>query len=438
MDHGLITRRDLLTRTATAAAVATLLPSCESSSVPEPSKRGPTTVVFSHGVDPSGAVAALIEQFNAANQGRIKVLWRQESESSTTYHARLKREFEAGEAKSDVISGDVTWPAEFGNNEWVEDLTELFDEEMRRDFLGGPLQAVTLNDRFYAVPWYTDLGMLYYRVDLLAKSGFKSPPVTWAELETMAAKVRADSDVRYGLVFQGARYEGGVCNGLEFIWGAGGEVLDPEDVSQVVADSPEAARGLQTERETVTQGSAPGAVVRFQEHECDTAWLSGDALFMRLWPYAYSQLQLPGSAVKPAQAGLAPLPVSPGGTKGYSCLGGWNLFINRFSDKKEQAWEFIKFLSGDDATKVRALKGSYLPPLKSLYEDREVLDKVAVVRLARDLVDQIKARPASPFYAKMSLEMQREFHASLTGRETPTGAVMELQESVGAIVSSGG
>ena len=84
--------------------------------------------------------------------------------------------------------------------------------------------------------------MLYYRKDLLEQSGFSEPPKTWEELKEMAEKVVQDSGTRYGFVFQGANNESGVCNGLEYIWTHGGEVLDPNG-DKVIIDSPESVAG---------------------------------------------------------------------------------------------------------------------------------------------------------------------------------------------------
>lgn len=93
--------------------------------------------------------------------------------------------------------------------------------------------------------------MLYYRVDLLDKAGFSEPPTTYDELIEMATKIQQDEGIKFGYVFQGANYEGGVVDGLEFISNAGGDVLDPNDATKVVIDSPEAAAGLAAERRFV-------------------------------------------------------------------------------------------------------------------------------------------------------------------------------------------
>ena len=76
--------------------------------------------------------------------------------------------------------------------------------------------------------------------------------MTWNGLQEMAAKVTRDQDIDNGFVFQGDAYEGGVCNGCEYFWFAGGNVLDPEDPSKVIIDSPESAAGLAIERGMIT------------------------------------------------------------------------------------------------------------------------------------------------------------------------------------------
>ena len=53
----------------------------------------------------------------------------------------------------------------------------------------------------------------------------------------MALRVKEDSGTKFGFVFQGANYEG-ACNGCEYIWTHGGNVLDPDDPSRVLVGQP--------------------------------------------------------------------------------------------------------------------------------------------------------------------------------------------------------
>ncbi len=108
-------------------------------------------------------------------------------------------------------------------------------------------------------------------------------------MKEIAGKVRRDAGTRYGFVFQGAEYEGGVVNGLEFIWNSGGSVLDPHDLAEVAVAAPEAVAGLGTAREMLTGGVAPGALPSYKEYESYTVFLSDDAVFMRTWPNVYAR-----------------------------------------------------------------------------------------------------------------------------------------------------
>ena len=77
-------------------------------------------------------------------------------------------------------------------------------------------------------------------------------------------------------------------NGCEYIWSAGGNILDLDDPSKVIIDTPEAAAGLAIERSMIETGASPQAVLQYQESECEGAFLTGDAVFMRISPSTYA------------------------------------------------------------------------------------------------------------------------------------------------------
>jgi multiple sugar transport system substrate-binding protein len=277
--------------------------------------------------------------------------------------------------------------------------------------------------------------MLYYRRDLLEQSRFSGPPRTYDELKDVASRVQRDSGTRYGFVFQGADYEGGVVNALEYIWNSGGEVLDPNDPNRVTIDSPEAIIGLQIERGMISDSIAPEGVTQYKEQESATIFLNGDAVFMRNVPRMYALASDPNeSKIKPEQIGVSALPVATEGNQSHSNLGGWNLFINAASKNQDAAWEFIRFISAPEQQKFRALNGSVIPTRQSLLEDREILEKVPVISLGREAIQNTKPRPVSPYYSDMSLRMAKQFNASLRGNVSPEDAVKTLQDELTTIV----
>jgi len=337
-----------------------------------------------------------------------------------------------------VIGADVIWPVQFAANGWLLDVTDRFPKSEQSQFLPGPIDSLMYEGKIYGVPWFTDAGLLYYRADLLEKSGYSDPPKTWDELQEMAVKVAKDQKIDNGFVFQGDQYEGGVCNGLEYIWTNGGDVLDPSDPNKVVIDSPEAAAGLAIEQGIVEDGVAPQAVATYTETETDPAFLGNKAVFARNWPYMYA---LAGTKdypdVKPEQIGVAPVPVTPGNGL-VSTLGGWNMLINAQTDMPDEAWEFVSWMTSEQAQRLRAIDASLLPTRPELYKDPKIRETIPVIVEGEAALKNAKARPVSPYYSDMSLEMQEQFNAVVSGDTSPEDAVASLQQSLEQIVEAGG
>ena len=396
--------------------------------------KGLVRLVFSHGED-SEVLRDQIQRFNQRNKGAIEVALRLAPADTDQYFEKLRIEFQAGEAEADIISGDVIWPAQFAVKGWISDLSDLFTADLRASYLPATVDSNTYEGRIYGVPWFTDAGLLYYRQDLLEQAGFSDTPKTWDEMKEMVAKVRRDRGTRYGFVFQGSEYEGGVVNGLEFIWNSGGGVLAPHGIDKVIVAAPEAVAGLKTARGMVTGRVAPGAVPSYKEYESYTVFLNGDAVFMRNWPNVYARAADPSlSKVEQERIGVAPLPVVHPESSAHSGLGGWNLMVNTASEKTEAAWAFIRYLSAPEQQKERALKGGYLPTRKDCYEDGEILSRVPVIELGREAIRDVRSRPVTPLYHDMSLAMAEQFHASLAGMVAPERAAATLQERLQEIL----
>jgi multiple sugar transport system substrate-binding protein len=397
---------------------------------------GSGDLILSFGPDDTGTLPKLIKEFNKQGKG-FKVKQRVMPSDTGQYFDKIRTQFQAGGGDIDIIIGDVIWPAQFAVNGWVSDLSDRFTDTDA--FLPGPMQAATYQGKVYAVPWYTDAGLLYYRKDLLEKSGYSAPPETWDELIQMAKKVQKDAGTKNGFVYQGADYEGGVCNGLEYIRTNGGDVLDPEDPTKVIIDSPGTVRGLATWRETVASGVSPQAVLQYQEDESAASFLNDEAVFIRNWPYMYA---LAGTSdypkLDPGQVGIAPIPVDKPGNPSYSTLGGWNFLINAATDRQEEAWEFIKWITAPEQLVTNAELGSKLPTRKALYDEAGVLNKVPVAKLGKDaIIKNSTPRPISPYYSDVSLELSSQFNSCLAGDISPEDAANTLQKNLQELIDQG-
>jgi multiple sugar transport system substrate-binding protein len=398
---------------------------------------GAAEIYFTSAPDESGTTQKLIGMFNDKNKGKYKVIFHQGNADTGQRFDKLRTQMQAGGEDLDVILGDVIWTAQLAESDWISDLSDRFTESQRKEFLPGSVEAITYEGKTFGMPWFTDTGLLYYRKDLLQESGFDGPPKTWDELKQMTLKVREDAGLKYGFVFQGAAYEGGVCDGMEFIWTHGGEVLDPDDPTRVLVDSPEAIAGLATERSMITEGISPEGVTVYKEDESAGAFLNGDAVFLRNWPYVYA---LVGTSeypkLEPEQVGVSELP-SADGEPGNGTVGDQPLYISSTAKDPDAAWKFIQFLSAPEQQKIRAVEGAYLPTRTALYSDPEIQEKVPVVPLAQEALQHTRPRPVSPYYSDMSLEMAEQFNASLSGDISPEEAARTLKEQLERFIKEG-
>ncbi|HEX6254865.1 MAG TPA: ABC transporter substrate-binding protein [Euzebyales bacterium] len=401
-------------RLLTLVVLALLAAAC---SLPAPSSTGagPDDLVWAVG----GASAA-----PGAVNDRIAKLYTEQDPSRPAVQlvplpdeADLQREQMAYELQAqsptfDVLGLDVIWTGEFAVNGWIEKL-----EDRRSDLEGvvldSALESALHEEEVWAAPFNTNAGFLYYRTDLVDE-----PPKTWDELATMAKEIGQKEGIG-GYVGQGSQYEGLVVNYLELVWGAGGELVN-EDGSQAVLEENEAGqRALEFMQTALEDGTyAPGFNTMLEEEGRNT-FQSGDAVFMRNWPYAYALMQGEDeenpSAVK-GKFDIAPLPTFTGdGT--VSALGGFNLAVNAYSEKIDQAKDFVVWAATDPEAQKMLAEDSLPPTREDVYDE---LSDDPVMSLLAEILPQSKPRPPVPAYNFLSQDIQQSIFPAYNG-DAPVG-----------------
>ncbi len=86
----------------------------------------------------------------------------------------------------DALSVDVIWTGALAPH--LVDLNPKLSAEARVHY-PATIQNNTVSGRLIGLPSFGDLGMLYYRTDLLQKYGFGAPPGTWEQLEQQAQRI---------------------------------------------------------------------------------------------------------------------------------------------------------------------------------------------------------------------------------------------------------
>lgn len=345
---------------------------------------------------------------------------------------RLQVYLDALERKSstpDVLYTDVVWPGVLA--EYSVDLRPYAAEDAKK-LLPLAIQNDTVDGRLVALPFNVEVGLLYYRTDLLAKYGFKHPPETWDELARMAQRIQAGERAAgrkdfWGYVWQGAAYEGLTCNALEWqVSSGGGRIIEGDGTISV--NNAQTVKVLKMAKSWVGSISPP-SVLAFKEADVRNIWDSGNAAFRRDWVWrGNSPTRLPDAA-EPGKFGISLLP--SGGAGHASVLGGQGLMVSKYSAHPREAAELVRYLTSHDVQMGHWQRGAMLPVLAEFYQDPQYLASRPRLERVKDIIaGGATTRPSTisgKHYAEVSRAYYSGVHSVLTGEVPAEKAMADLE-----------
>jgi trehalose/maltose transport system substrate-binding protein len=278
-----------------------------------------------------------------------------------------ERLFQAHSTDIDVMMLDVIWSSAFAPHLRTDVFTDA-DLEQHQE---ASARNSKIGNKIVALPWFLDFGVLYYRADLLEKyRGSDEPPKDWSTFEEMAKTIQSNERQAgnpnfWGFVWQGKAYEGLTCDALEWIYSH--QERSGEDEDKMVQVNTTAAKDALIRArtwiwgsDTVTQTISPPDVLDFKEPDATKVFTSGNAAFMRGWPTAINDLNK-----DPLFAGkykVAPLPSSDG-QHTISIIGGQQLGVSAYSNHRDIAAAFVRYMTSPDVQFWRAARGAYVPTI---------------------------------------------------------------------------
>jgi multiple sugar transport system substrate-binding protein len=322
-----------------------------------------------------------------------------------------------GDSPYDLVYMDVVWVQKFAAAGWLEDLTKKVDPQKLTDYIQGDVQGGKYQNKLYRMPFRTDVGMLYYRKDLLEKAGLK-PPKTFQDLLTTSQTLQNQNLAQWGYVWQGKQYEGLAAMFTEILQGYGGFWVNPE-TQAIGLDAPESIEAVNFLRQTIEQSISPPGVTTYAEEETRRLFESGNTVFLRNWPYVYA---LASNSPIAGKYGIQPMVHLPGKQSG-ACLGGWGFGISKSSKHQREAWQVIEYFNQPDIQRQYFLETGYVPSRKSLFTDDTLVAKYNYLPALLQGAENAVLRPPIPQYAQVSDILQRYLSAALTGSKTPEAAM---------------
>lgn len=389
-------------------------------------------VYFADHISP--AHAAVIALFNERHKGRIEVVAVDLPFSKFSTNERkelLARSLRSKSDRLDVFSVDYIWTPRFAK--WCEELDPYFADFAKAKIISPTIQSCITNGKLVAMPLYIDIGMMYYRSDIIrtlpdaeAIEQKLRSSMTWDDI--MSLRMRLGYGDRPYYIFQADDYEGLICNYFEIAKSIDKDFFAGNTIN---LQSPAAKQALQMMVDFVhKQKLAPANVVEYDENKSYMFMLESDAVFVRGWPnfvenfkksyHDTSKFQFIERASLPHFTGKQPT----------SVYGGWNLMVSKFSTKKEAAIEFIRFLQTEEVQKKMFELGGYIPVNHDVYADSTYLSTHSDLVFYRRLVEHGFHRPSLEEYTQISDIIAHFVHLAIKGEMSADKALTEASNMI--------
>jgi sorbitol/mannitol transport system substrate-binding protein len=328
---------------------------------------------------------------------------------------------------------------------WLVPLDQLGADYDANDILPKIKDAVSLDGKLYAAPFYGESSMVMYRTDLFDKAGLKMPESpTWDFVVDAAKKLTDKSAGVYGICLRG---KAGWGENMAFLTAMansfGARWFDEKWEPQF--NTPEWKKTLSTYVDLMKEAGPPGAssngfnenLALFNAGKCGM-WIDATV--------AASFVTNPKDSKVADKVGFALAP-NTGLGKNANWLWAWNLAVPAGSKKIDAAEKFIAWATGKDYAKLVAAKDGWanVPPGTriSLYKNEEYLKVAPFAKLTLASIDAadpnkptVKPVPyvgvqyaAIPEFQGIGTSVGQQFSAALAGSTTVDAALSAAQSA---------
>lgn len=370
--------------------------------------------------------------------------------SAYSYDQTHQKEILLGNQKSsaaDVIVLDSPWVGEFAEGGIVEDLTSRIEKTPElnwNDFIPSFRDVAKWKGQTVGVPFAPYYVMLHYRKDLFEKEGFE-PPKNYEELIRIADHFTDNPDYpgMYGIAMNNERGAPVGQAYFEHIWHFGKPFKsmepgskDPYSNMTPLLSSPESVAVVKMFKDLLKY-QPPGAL-NYAWDERAQAFAQGKVAMIMAW-----SVRTPGfldeersqvgdkfdTAIVPTVKGKEPVPP----------LGGWLMGINKYSENKERAWEFIKWMNSKEVHKEFVLKGG--PPARlSELNDPDLKEKFPWFDTQAESAEKAFAdcRPRIPESFQIIDTVGNHISEALSGKLSVEQAMKQANDQVRNLMIQGG
>ncbi|MCB0753718.1 MAG: extracellular solute-binding protein, partial [Ignavibacteriae bacterium] len=375
----------------------------------------------------------LIQKYNKLNEGKIKVVpidFPNYDFNSNERKELLARSLRGRGDGIDLLAVDIIWVQRFAK--WCEPLDKYFPINERSKILDYALESCYFNGELVAVPLNMVQSVLYYREDLLKKlpRGNElikkvNESITWEDFINLKNGFNLTEPY---YVFPAADYEGLICSFMELLLG-----LEPNyfETHGFNLNTPTAKKSLNLLVDIVNKDSvSPKIVTNFTEVPSYKYFVEKDLLFIRGWQsYDKDFLHSPFNPEKEKYLKKAEVPHFESGNKA-SVFGGWNIMMSKFSDKKDEVLDFMKFLLSESSQELFYTEAGYIPIINSFYEKEEFISKYPEIPELKKMQKIGVHRPANVEYTRYSKIISHYIELAIKNEISVNEALIKMSHEI--------
>ncbi|NWJ45207.1 MAG: sugar ABC transporter substrate-binding protein [Chloroflexi bacterium] len=235
------------------------------------------------------------------------------------------------------------------------------------DFYPNLLEAFHYNNALYGLPRDNDTKVIYVNLRMFREAGLATPKAGWTLQDLReAAKKLTKRDENGNITQYGFAFEPDYWWQL-YVWQLGGEVYDsftsPEPPSKLLLNSPEALSGIHFYSDLINKDRVTPTYEQMNTSTEITQLFQDGKLAMAFGGHG----KVPAFSQTPGlEWDVVPLPV---GKQRVNVAGGAGYVIHKNSKNKAEAWELVKFLTGDLGEGLFMETGLLTPARQSIRED---------------------------------------------------------------------
>lgn len=336
-----------------------------------------------------------------------------------------------GRAMPDLFQVGNTWIPEFVALGAIASLDERLaaSAELRADdYFAGILDTNLIDGHTYAVPWYVDTRLLFYRTDMLAEAGYAQPPTTWTTwMDAMERLERQVGPSRYAILLPFTEWQVPVILALQR-----GAMLLRDNEQYGNFRSPQFRAAFEFYVDIFRRGLAPHAG-QAQVANLYQDFANGYFAMYISGPWNIGEFRERLPAGMQGKWLTAPMPAPDGTSPGISVAGGASLAIFAHSPRQDAAWKMIEYLS-EPAQQLRfyALTGD-LPSRRSAWADRS-LGRDAHTRAFWEQLQRVQSTPKIPEWERIADKVSAYAEAAIRGKMDVDAALSALDADVDALL----